>query len=142
MMLSPKQGNQWTHKNNHNMIPNQCSTPPNKQAVLGVVPNKRPGNCVSQACSIPCIFLTFSLAPQIQCWFYSLLSQPQHSSFKFVHRKHLFFSIHLQLFGYFQSDGDGDDLTVGEDVSVFTVSARRRVGDAAGTSDQSSSICI
>ncbi len=38
----------------------------------------------------------------------------------------------LQLFGYFQSEGDDQELTVGEDVSVFMVGARRRVGDAAG----------
>ena len=42
-----------------------------------------------------------------------------------------------QLFGYFQSGDDDQELSVGEDVSVFMVSARRRVGDAAGEHAQS-----
>ncbi|PVD26800.1 hypothetical protein C0Q70_14479 [Pomacea canaliculata] len=36
------------------------------------------------------------------------------------------------LFGYFQSGVEEEDMTVGEEVSVFMVSKRRRVGEAAG----------
>jgi hypothetical protein len=38
----------------------------------------------------------------------------------------------LQLFGYFQSNTDDEEIVVGEEVNVFTVSKRRRVGEAAG----------
>ena len=38
----------------------------------------------------------------------------------------------FQLFGYFQSESEEQEPVVGEEISVFTVSARRRVGDAAG----------
>lgn len=38
----------------------------------------------------------------------------------------------MQLFGYFQSGVEEEDMTVGEEVSVFMVSKRRRVGEAAG----------
>ena len=38
----------------------------------------------------------------------------------------------LQLFGYFQSGVEDEELTVGEEVSIFMVSKRRRVGEAAG----------
>jgi hypothetical protein len=38
----------------------------------------------------------------------------------------------LQLFGYFQSSTEEEELTVGEEVSIFMVSQRRRVGEAAG----------
>ncbi|ELT96575.1 hypothetical protein CAPTEDRAFT_219855 [Capitella teleta] len=37
-----------------------------------------------------------------------------------------------ELFGYFQSGEEEQEITVGEEVNVFTVTARRRVGDAAG----------
>ncbi|XP_025104854.1 WD repeat-containing protein 64-like isoform X2 [Pomacea canaliculata] len=37
-----------------------------------------------------------------------------------------------ELFGYFQSGVEEEDMTVGEEVSVFMVSKRRRVGEAAG----------
>jgi hypothetical protein len=41
--------------------------------------------------------------------------------------------LNFQLFGFFQSENDETDLTLGgEDVSVFTVSKKRRVGEAAG----------
>ena len=39
----------------------------------------------------------------------------------------------LQLFGYFQSASEEhEEVAVGEEVSIFTVSKRRRVGEAAG----------
>ena len=39
----------------------------------------------------------------------------------------------LQLFGYIQSSAEEmEDIIVGEEVSIFTVSKRRRVGEAAG----------
>ena len=38
----------------------------------------------------------------------------------------------FQLFGYFQSGVEDEELTVGEEVSIFMVSKRRRVGEAAG----------
>lgn len=44
--------------------------------------------------------------------------------------KHIIFL--FQLFGYFQAAGDEEEITVGEEVSVFMVSKRRRVGEAAG----------
>ncbi|KAL8568266.1 hypothetical protein ACOMHN_040839 [Nucella lapillus] len=37
-----------------------------------------------------------------------------------------------ELFGYFQSGMEEEELTVGEEVSIFMVSKRRRVGEAAG----------
>lgn len=37
-----------------------------------------------------------------------------------------------ELFGYFQSNTDDEEIVVGEEVNVFTVSKRRRVGEAAG----------
>ncbi|XP_071162911.1 WD repeat-containing protein 64-like isoform X2 [Mytilus edulis] len=37
-----------------------------------------------------------------------------------------------ELFGYFQSNNDDEEIVVGEEVNVFTVSKRRRVGEAAG----------
>ena len=45
----------------------------------------------------------------------------------------MFLSVRLfQLFGYFQSDPEEQDVSVGEEVSVFMINARRRFGDAAG----------
>ena len=38
----------------------------------------------------------------------------------------------LQLFGYFQTESDPQEVTFGEEVNVFTTAAKRRVGDAAG----------
>ena len=40
----------------------------------------------------------------------------------------------MQLFGYFQSETEDQELSVGDDVNVFTLPARVRVGDAAGMS--------
>nr|KAG5712352.1 hypothetical protein BaRGS_023931 [Batillaria attramentaria] len=37
-----------------------------------------------------------------------------------------------ELFGYFQSGVEDEEITVGEEVSIFMVSKRRRVGEAAG----------
>ncbi|XP_046579795.1 WD repeat-containing protein 64-like [Haliotis rubra] len=37
-----------------------------------------------------------------------------------------------ELFGYFQSGVEEEEMTVGEEVSVFMVSKRRRIGEAAG----------
>ncbi|XP_071080173.1 WD repeat-containing protein 64-like [Haliotis cracherodii] len=37
-----------------------------------------------------------------------------------------------ELFGYFQSAAEEEEMTVGEEVSVFMVSKRRRIGEAAG----------
>ncbi|XP_041352298.1 WD repeat-containing protein 64-like isoform X2 [Gigantopelta aegis] len=37
-----------------------------------------------------------------------------------------------ELFGYFQSGADEEEITVGEEISVFMVAKRRRVGEAAG----------
>jgi len=40
-----------------------------------------------------------------------------------------------QLFGYIQTSAEEmEDVMVGEEVSIFTVSKRRRVGEAAGKS--------
>lgn len=39
----------------------------------------------------------------------------------------------LQLFGYIQTSAEeAEEIMVGEEVSIFTVSKRRRVGEAAG----------
>ena len=40
----------------------------------------------------------------------------------------------MQLFGYFQSETEDQELSVGDDVNIFTLPARVRVGDAAGMS--------
>ena len=43
------------------------------------------------------------------------------------------FALIFQLFGYIQSSAEEmEDIMVGEEVSIFTVSKRRRVGEAAG----------
>ena len=40
----------------------------------------------------------------------------------------------FQLFGYIQTSAEeAEEIMVGEEVSIFTVSKRRRVGEAAGT---------
>ena len=48
----------------------------------------------------------------------------------------LYSFLFLQLFGYFQSSGDDTDLALSEDISVFTVSKKIRVGEASGIKHQ------
>ena len=43
------------------------------------------------------------------------------------------FVLSWQLFGYFQSEDEEPDQILSEDISVFTVSKKHRIGEAAGT---------
>ncbi|GFR67941.1 WD repeat-containing protein 64 [Elysia marginata] len=45
-----------------------------------------------------------------------------------------------ELFGYFQAAGDEEEITVGEEISVFMVSKKKRVGEAAGDKKRRDSV--
>lgn len=38
----------------------------------------------------------------------------------------------LQIFGYFQTEDEDPEQVVNEDISVFTVAKKQRIGEAAG----------